>query len=141
MMGTLSKKKKKKCSNGKNFILYLVKDSNLLSIIKWLFDLFFFFLNTIFSNFHFFFLWKKSLPYQDTNNCFTFFSRNINAWYLLTIILAVFFFIFFFIQNRNSTLTSGDLNPSPYPHTPQTIILVEWPSHKGCAVVLAVLLI
>ena len=31
----------------------------------------------------------------------------------------------------------GDLNPGLcLPHTPQAFILVEWPTHQGCAVVI-----
>ena len=32
-------------------------------------------------------------------------------------------------------LPPRDLNPGPWPHTPQIFILVKWPSHQGCAVV------
>ena len=28
-------------------------------------------------------------------------------------------------------LLPGDLNPDPYPYTPLTFILVEWPSHEN----------
>ena len=31
-------------------------------------------------------------------------------------------------------LPPGDLNPTPTPHTPQVLILVEWPLHQGCVV-------
>ena len=29
----------------------------------------------------------------------------------------------------------GDLNPDPYPYTPQLLILMEWPSRQGCEMV------
>ena len=32
-------------------------------------------------------------------------------------------------------LSSGNLNPALTPHTPQALILVEWPSYQGCVVV------